>query len=102
MLTRDPHHYVVTVDSATSRMVLYVDGLAVGNGSLTNADGVRRTLGDVRDLDNWLGRSQYLADAFFLGSFDEFRIYAAALDADQVLLAFEAGPDVVPSLEPSP
>ena len=33
---------------------------------------------------NWLGRSQYIADAFFSGMIDDFRIYETALSAAEV------------------
>ncbi len=33
---------------------------------------------------NWLGRSQYAADAYFGGSLDNFVIYSRALSAGEV------------------
>jgi hypothetical protein len=47
----------------------------------------------VYDVNNWLGRSQFLADPGFEGSFTEFRIYGSALSASEVAASFAAGPD---------
>ena len=33
---------------------------------------------------NWIGRSQFTADAFFNGTVDDFRIYNVALTEGQV------------------
>jgi hypothetical protein len=50
------------------------------------ASGLTATL--PKDLgsttQNWLGRSQYTADAYFSGALDEFRIYNRALSAGEV------------------
>jgi len=34
---------------------------------------------------NWLGRSQWPDDAFFIGSIDDFRIYSRPLSEGEVL-----------------
>lgn len=93
------HHYVVTIDTERANVTLYIDGSAVDNRSLVLADGSEIRLSDFRDLDNWLGRSQYLADPFFAGQLHEVRVYGVALSAEQVLEAYEAGPDVVLTVE---
>ena len=75
----------------------YVDGTLAGiDTDLQGFD-----LGNLVDSQNWLGRSQFGADAFFAGNFEEFRIFDAALTDEQVLGNFLAGPntlnqDVVP------
>jgi hypothetical protein len=33
---------------------------------------------------NWIGRSQFTADAFFLGMVDDFRLYNRAVSASEV------------------
>jgi hypothetical protein len=33
---------------------------------------------------NWIGRSQFTADAFFLGMVDDFRLYNRAVSAAEV------------------
>jgi hypothetical protein len=35
--------------------------------------------------ENYLGRSQFAADAYYVGSLDEFRIYNRALSEGEVL-----------------
>jgi hypothetical protein len=55
----------------------------------------------ISDANNWLGRSQW-NDAMYQGKFNEFRIWEGALSADQVTVAFAAGPDQVPVVTPAP
>jgi hypothetical protein len=55
--------------------------------------GVDSTLGDLNDVNNWLGRSTWLNDGNLDGTFDEFRIYNTALTGDQVAASMAAGPD---------
>jgi len=55
--------------------------------------GVDSTLGDLNDVNVWLGRSTWLNDGNLDGTFDEFRIYNTALNGDQVAASFAAGPD---------
>jgi uncharacterized repeat protein (TIGR03806 family) len=43
--------------------------------------------------NDWIGRSQWTGDAYFDGSFDEFRIYNFALSAAQVQDDFQLGPN---------
>jgi hypothetical protein len=44
-------------------------------------------------LNDWLGRSQF-NDPFFLGQFDEFRIWDGAMTPTQVRNSFTVGPNV--------
>jgi hypothetical protein len=73
------HHMAVSIDSTTMTLRLYLDGEQVGEAP---------TLLLPKDLgattQNWLGRSQYAADGYFLGSLDEFRIYNRVLSAAEV------------------
>jgi len=46
-----------------------------------------------QDLNNWLGRSQFSADAYWGGKYNEFRIYSGILTPAQVQASFAAGPD---------
>jgi hypothetical protein len=73
------HHVAVAIDSATMMITLYLDGEQVGQGATTL---LPKDLGNTNQ--NWLGRSQYTADAYFLGSLDEFRIYNRVLSAAEV------------------
>jgi len=43
----------------------------------------------------WLGRSQYVNDPAFSGTFYEFRIYDDALTAQQIAISYVGGPDPV-------
>ena len=78
------HHVAVVIDGASMTLGLYLDGLLVGSGN---------TLVLPKDLgvtnQNWLGRSQFAADAYYNGQLDEFRIYNRALSVAEV--AYLAG-----------
>jgi hypothetical protein len=52
-------------------------------------------LSTILDHNNWLGRSQFSADDSFGGTYEEFRIYAGALTAEQISISFTAGPNPV-------
>ncbi|MEN6577112.1 MAG: LamG-like jellyroll fold domain-containing protein [Phycisphaerales bacterium] len=73
------HHVAVVMDSATMTMRLHLDGATVASGvtSLLPKD-----LGDT--TQNYLGESQYEADALFTGSLADLRIYNRALSEAQV------------------
>ena len=73
------HHVAVVIDSATMTMRLYLDGQAVGTAATTL---LPRDLGNT--TQNWLGRSQFTADAYYTGMLDEFRIYNRALSEGEV------------------
>ncbi len=79
-LPRGWHHVAVTIDADNDTSGLYLDGVQVAKN--TNA-----TL-DPNDLgvtaNNWLGRSQWAADAYLNGYLDDFRIYSRALSPEQV------------------
>ena len=73
------HHLAVTIDSSAMTLQLYVDGEMVASAptALLPAD-----LGET--TQNWLGRSQYEADPYFMGMLDEFRIYDRVLSTSEV------------------
>jgi hypothetical protein len=73
------HHVAVVIDSASMGLRLYQDGTLAASGTTTV---LPKDLG-VTTL-NWLGRSQYTADPYFVGSIDEFRIYNRALSEGEV------------------
>jgi hypothetical protein len=64
------------------------------NGTLAATVATSHRLQDIRDVNNWLGRSNWMADANLHGSFDEFRVYDGALQPEDVAASFVAGPDV--------
>ncbi len=74
------HHVAVTIDSASMTMKLYQDGKLVAEGSTPV---LPSDLGET--TENFLGRSQFAADAFYYGSLDEFRIYDRALSVEEIL-----------------
>jgi hypothetical protein len=86
------HQVVVVADNSAAdgglgSLLLYVDGALVMQGPLNSQ------LGTLTDVNNWLGRSQFMADPEFSGTFHDFRIYSAPLTADQIHTSFLAGAD---------
>jgi hypothetical protein len=88
-------HFAVTWNEATGEVKLYEQGIEVGSFISPIL------ISDVRDVNNWLGRSQYAEDSNFQGEFDEFRLYDRVLTPEEVLGNFGAGADVVNTTEPS-
>jgi hypothetical protein len=69
-------------------MVLYLDGEEVGRTSavtITPSD-----LGNT--TNNWLGQSEFEADAHYKGSLDDFRIYNYALSQAEIARAMRGDP----------
>jgi hypothetical protein len=83
-------HVALVVDAARRSMSLYQDG------ALLNACDLTRPLSMVEDVNNWLGRSNYEADVDLAGAYDEFRIYSAALTAEELAASYAGGPDAGP------
>jgi hypothetical protein len=87
------HHVAVVIESGS--MEIYLDGLVIASG---NAGTVPSALGNTSS--NWLGRSQFVADGYFSGSLDDFRIYDYAMLSDEIkdtmrgdpLLAWDPSP----------
>lgn len=84
------HHVAVVVDAGAQTMALYLDGALMNECPLT------RPLSAIKDVNNWLGRSNYTDDAELDAEYDEFRIYGAALSAAEIADSFKAGPDAKP------
>jgi hypothetical protein len=83
-----PAFVALTFDADRSLMTLYLDGAPVGQRA---AD---FRLADIDDVNNWLGRSQWVQDyAPLRARYDEFRIYDGALDAAEIAAIHERGPD---------
>jgi hypothetical protein len=86
-------HIVWATDGLLQQGRLYVNGVQVGANnamSLTPA-----ALGPT--VNNWIGKSQFSADAYFNGRFDELRIYAMALPPAKVIENYQLGPDIAPT-----
>jgi hypothetical protein len=81
-------HFAATFDGAAHKLALYVNGLQRGR----TAD-VEASISELTDVNNWLGRSQFEQDAELNATLHEFRVYSAALSADQIAASHEAGPD---------
>ncbi len=77
---------VVVFDGAAATMSLYLDGEPVGTPATDVA-----ALSQIDDVNNYLGKSQYSFDQGFGGTYHEFRIYDAALTAEQVKAIHTAG-----------
>jgi hypothetical protein len=79
MLPTGWHHVAVVIDGSSKVVQLCLDGTVVGSGpSVTLPSALGKT------TQNWLGRSQYAADAYFSGTMDEFRIYSRPLSVGEV------------------
>ncbi len=74
VMTEGWHHVAVTIDSTAMTLNLYLDGEPVASAATTL---LPKDLGET--TQNWLGRSQYASDSYFLGSLDDFRIYNRVL-----------------------
>ncbi len=81
-------HVAVVVDDDNDVISLYVDGTLLGQAPFTLA------LGDLDDVNNWLGRSQFVNDSGFSGAYDEFRIYDQALSETDITESRAVGPDL--------
>lgn len=80
-------HVVGVFDDAGDELRLYVDGIR--GGAQPNTD----SLSGLDDVNNWLGRSQYVGDPGFSGQLHEFRIYSRALSDAEVQYSYAAGPE---------
>lgn len=85
-----PTHVAVVVDHDQGTFALYRDGALLALCSLT------RPLSAIDDVNDWLGHSNFAADVDLGASYDEFRVYSAALSAEQLADSFAAGPDAEP------
>ncbi|MCP5526483.1 MAG: Ig-like domain-containing protein [Verrucomicrobiales bacterium] len=90
-MTPNAEQHVVLTYNYTARLArLYVDGVQVAAGPVTYA------LSVIDDVNNWLGRSNYAADAYYQGSLNEFRIWNGVMTAAEVVASRAAGPDDLP------
>jgi len=88
------NHVVWTSDPQTGKVKIYLNGAVAGFD-----EGVTNVIGALvgTTTNNWLGRSNWGADTYLSGSFDEFRIYQGVLNQLQVEADYENGPDVYPA-----
>lgn len=85
-------HLVVTLDDATDTARMYLNGVLVAQN--TGVTLKPSELGNT--VNNWLGRSQYSADPFFKGAYDELRIYNQGVSPHLVNMSYQLGPDRLP------
>lgn len=79
--------FVAVVDDTGNKNKLYVDGVFASEQTWTGQ------LSTINDVNAWLDRSNYSNDSELSGVCHEFRMYNAALNAEQVAAAFNAGTD---------
>lgn len=82
-----PVALAVVLDGSIDRGSSFVDGSVVAETPLSGS------LSDIDTVNNWLGRSQYSADPYARGSYDEVRIYHVALSACEVSALVARGPN---------
>lgn len=74
----------VTVTFGNTATAIYVDGeLTASSAAITIKPS------DIHPLLNYIGKSQFTADPYFMGYVDDIRIYNHALTADEVKAAME-------------
>ena len=88
------NHVVWTSDPQTGKVKMYLNGAVAGFD-----EGVTNVIADLigTTTNNWLGRSNWGADTYLSGSYDEFRIFQGVLNQLQVEADYENGPDVYPA-----
>lgn len=82
-------HVAVAYSPLRGVMKLYLNGLAVAAGKAT------LPLSGIVDTNCWLGKSLFSPDAYFYGSYHEFRIFSGLLSDADMAAEFAAGPEVV-------
>ena len=60
-----------------------------------------QALSRLPDVNNWLGRSQFIADGFWGGKINELRLYAGGMTPSQAAASFATGPSSLPVELPS-
>ncbi len=93
----DPIQVAVVIDADQTTLSIHLNGELLLRAAYP--DSARMVdLSVLVDDNNWLGRSQWSQDEIsnFEGIYDEFRIYATALDDASIAESFALGPDVLP------
>ena len=85
------NHIVWTSDGPSQRARLYINGVLAGANDLFAV--TPASMGST--TNDWLGRSQFVADRYFSGSINEFRIYQGEMTPLEVAADFQAGPDTL-------
>jgi hypothetical protein len=94
-------HVAVVIDGAANTLTLFQNGVTFGSVDL-----VTTTLAGLNDVNNWVGRSQFVNDEELQGTLHEVRIYSTARSAQLVARDAVTGPDELidepPPVEPPP
>lgn len=77
----------LVLDGDTAESSIYVDGER--EASATDP----HLMSDLHDVNNWLGRSQWIQDGYLRGRYDELRIYDGVLGDDEISELAARGPD---------
>lgn len=78
----------LVLDAERGISSIYIDGeheASTRNWHLMN---------DLEDVNNWLGRSQWIQDRYLTGRYEELRIYNRALSDEELAEITERGPDL--------
>jgi hypothetical protein len=86
-ITAATHHFVVVLDDTSDTVSIYVDGTLGQTVAWTG------TLASITNTNSYLGRSNFPADPYLAGTFDEFRMYNIALTQAQLRTSRAIGPD---------
>ena len=87
VLAAGPRHFTVVVDDTNNLMLLYVDGALAGSVTFPGA------LSAINDTACYLGRSHFVADPYFAGILDEYRVHSRAFTAADVAFSHASGPN---------
>ena len=77
------HHYVFTVDSSGFAR-LYIDGVQQASATIG-------TPSDVTRSNNYIGRSNYSADAYYQGQMYDVRLFSRAITVEEVETVYKSG-----------
>ncbi|MBI5848814.1 MAG: hypothetical protein HZB31_12880 [Nitrospirae bacterium] len=84
------HYYAATMDAA-GQVKLYKDGLPLTIVVDTTYDATTIVPTSVTRVNNYIGKSNWGADAYYTGSMDEIAIFNRALDASEIAAIYNAG-----------
>jgi hypothetical protein len=82
-------HIVVTWDEATGRLTSFQNGVQVSTAVTDDK------MSDIKDVNVWLGRSNWAPDANLEGEYQEVRIYDTLLTQRQALGSLQGGYSIV-------
>lgn len=91
-------HVIVSWSASGNTARIFMNGEPAATGSAPQPLSAMNN----QDVNNWLGRSQFIADVNWAGKFNEFRIYSGAMGPSQAAASFAAGPNALPDNTPAP